>query len=180
MEGYASKLMMLIRKRMNTPIPERSQRGYTNPVINNTGGSASRIQYSKEKTLNGLNIDIIGDAYLENIDSGGKPPTGAQVQDIAQWIVSKPVDYRNIKKNTISNLSKLGVNHPKVQYLARKITAKINAVGIEPTGFITKAVEEHLKNLKLVEPVVADVRDNVEALLMEAGFDLKGKTIKFV
>ena len=180
MEGYAKKLMMLIRKRMNTPIPDRVSMGYTNPVINNTGASASRIQYSKEKMLNSLSIDITGDSYLENINSGGKPSTGAQVQDIAEWIVSKPVDYRNIKKNTISNLSKLGANHPRVQYVARKITKKINAVGIEPTGFINKAVEEHLKNLKLVEPVVADVRENVEVLLKEAGFNLDGKTINFI
>ena len=50
MENYAKKLIRLLRKRMNTPIPSRTQRRFLNPVINDTGESASRIQYSKDKT----------------------------------------------------------------------------------------------------------------------------------
>lgn len=180
MENYAKKLIRLLRKRMNTPIPSRTQRRFLNPVINDTGGSASRIQYSKDRSKSGLNIDIIGDEYLTNIDQGGTPKTGVQVQDIAEWIVRKPLGYRDVKGNVTTNLSSLAPQHPTVQSIARRITKKIESVGIEPTRFIEEASKEQLKNLKVIAPVVADVRENVQDILKEAGFDLDGKTIKFV
>jgi hypothetical protein len=180
MENYAKKLMILLRKKMNSPVKSRTARGFLNPVINNTGESAKRIQYTKKQLENGLNINIVGDDYLQNIDSGGTPTGGAKVTDIAEWIVSKPLGYKDINGNRTTNYSKYSANSPTVLQLAKRITKKINSNGIDPTGFITETVQSHLKNLKVVAPVVEDVKESVEDILREAGFDLKGKTIKFV
>ena len=180
MENYAKKLMMLLRKRMNTPVQSRTARGFLNPVINNTGESAQRIQYNKQDLGNGLKIDIVGDDYLQNIDSGGIPPGGVNVTEIAEWIVSKPLGYKDIKGNRTTNYSKYSATHPTILDIAKRITNKINTQGIEPTGFITRTVESHLKNLKVIAPVVEDVKESVEDILREAGFDLKGKTVRFV
>lgn len=179
MESYSKKLMMLLQKKMNTPVENRTARGFLNPVINNTGESAQRIQYTKEQLENGLNINIVGDDYLQNIDSGGTPTGGAQVTDIAEWIVSKPLGYKDINGNRTTNYSKYSANSPTVLSLAKRITKKINSKGIDPTGFITETVQNHLSNLKVVAPVVEDVKENVVDILKEAGFNLEGKTIKF-
>lgn len=180
MENYAKKLMMLLRKRMNAPVQSRTARGFLNPVINNTGESAQRIQYNKQDLGNGLRIDIVGDDYLQNIDSGGTPPGGANVTEIAEWIVSKPLGYKDINGNITTNYSKYSATNPRILDIANRITNKINNQGIEPTGFITRTVESHLKNLKVIAPVVEDVKESVEDILREAGFDLKGKTVRFV
>jgi hypothetical protein len=180
MENYAKKLMMLLRKRMNAPVQSRTARGFLNPVINNTGESAQRIQYNKQDLGNGLRIDIVGDDYLENINSGGVPPSGVNVTEIAEWIVSKPLGYKDINGNITTNYSKYSATHPRILDIANRITNKINTQGIEPTGFITRTVESHLRNLKVIAPVVEDVRENVVDILKAAGFNLEGKTVKFV
>jgi hypothetical protein len=52
--------------------------------------------------------------------------------------------------------------------------------GVRRNPFITRTVESHLRNLKVIAPVVEDVKESVEDILREAGFDLKGKTVRFV
>ena len=180
MENYAKKLVRLLRVRMNAPVESRVARGYLNPVINDTGESAKRIQYNKQQLSNGLKIDIVGDDYLKNIDSGGVPSGGVNVTEIAEWIVSKPLGYKDVSGNRTTSYSNYAPTHPTIQEIAKRITNKINSEGIEPTGFITKTVESHLSNLKVIAPVVEDVKESVEDILKAAGFDLEGKTVRFV
>lgn len=169
MKSYAEKLVGLLRKEMATP--QQGREAYDNPVINNTGeGSRSLkvVDYGK-----GM-IEIVGNSYLIGVDEGTK---SAEVNQIAEWIVSKPVNYESTRK--VINLQGANPKEGIVQALARRITRKINEVGTRPTNFIGRTVESHLKNLKVVAPVVEDVKENVVDILREAGFDLKGKTIKF-
>ena len=180
MENYAKKLMMLLRRKMNAPVESRVTRRYLNPVINNTGQSAGRIQYALNRQEDKLNINIVGDDYLKNIDKGGVPDSGVNVTDIAEWIVSKPIGYRDAMGNVTTNYSALSASHPDVLQLAERITKKIMSKGIDPTGFITKTVDQHLNNLKVIAPVVEDVKDNVVDILKEAGYNLDGKTVTFV
>jgi hypothetical protein len=168
MKSYAEKLVGLLKKEMATPQQDRS--GYDNPAIDATGeGSRSLkvVDYGK-----GI-FEIVGKDYLLEVEKGTKT---AEVNEIAEWIVAKPVRYETKR----FSVTLRDVNDPTTRRLASRITEKINKVGTRPNNFIERTVNAHLKNLKLIEPVVADVKDNVEALLMEAGFDLKGKTIKFV
>lgn len=178
MESYSKKLIRLLRVKMNSPVDSRVSRRFLNPVINNTKGSASRIKYKKQETLDSLNIEITGDDYLKNIDSGGTPPT-VNVSDIANWIVTKPLGYRDTKGNVTTNYSSLSASHPTVQEIASRIAKKIETEGIEPTNFISQTLKAHMKNLKIIGPVVTDVKQNIVDILKQAGFDMDGKTVKF-
>ena len=178
LKSYSDKLVSLLKKEMDTPQPDRQ--GYTNPRITNTGAARESIRWTlSRQTESELGIDIVGIDYLEEIglNEQNKPKT-VSVNDLAQWIVSKPVNYKSVRG--VQSLEGLSTSTPKVQNLARLIQRKIANQGVRPTGFINRIVKEQLKNLKVVAPVVEDVKESVEDILREAGFDLKGKTIKFV
>jgi hypothetical protein len=175
MESYSSKLIDLLRREMASPQASRMQ--YENPAINATGESSGDISLRvNSSALSELSIDIKGDKHLLDIDQGTKS-TIASVTDIAKWIVAKPVNYRGATQN--QSLQSLGVGSPKVLSLAKKIVKSLETKGIRPTNFISRTVEKHMENLKIVAPIVEDVKENVQELLTQAGFDLKGETIKF-
>ena len=168
MKSYSEKLVGLLKREMATP--QQGRGGYDNPAIDATGeGSRSikLVDYGK-----GV-LEIVGRDYLLDVEQGTKT---ASVNEIAEWIIAKPVKYETKR----FSVTLRDINDPATKKLASRITEKINRVGTRPNNFIERTVKEHLKNLKLVEPVVADVRENVEVLLKEAGFDLDGKTIKFI
>lgn len=175
MKSYSIKLVELLRKEMSNPQKSRMQ--YENNTINATGESSANINYIvNSSALNNLSIDIRGDKHLLDIDKGTES-TIANVTDIAKWIVAKPVNYRGVSQN--QSLKSLGAGSPKVLSLAKRIVGSLKERGIRPTNFITRTVEQHLQNLKLVAPIVEDVKASVKDLLIQAGFNLDGKTIKF-
>jgi len=177
MKSYSIKLVDLLRKEMASPQPSRMQ--YENNTINTKNKTSSdNINYViNSSALNSLSIDIRGDKHLLDIDKG-TDSTIASVEDIAKWIIAKPVNYRGVSQN--QSLQSLGAGSPKVLALAGKIVESLALIGIRPTNFISRTVEKHMANLKLIAPIVEDVKVNVEDLLIQAGFDLKGKKIKFV
>jgi hypothetical protein len=175
MKSYSDKLVDLLRKEMAAPQQSRMQ--YENNSINATGESSAEINsIVNSSALNNLSIDIRGDDHLLDIDKGTTTTT-ARVEDIAKWIIAKPVNYRGVSQN--QSLQSLGAGSPKVLALAKKIVKSLALNGIRPTNFISRTVEKHMANLKLVAPIAEDVKLSVEDLLIQAGFDLKGKTIKF-
>ena len=176
MKSYSIKLVDLLRKEMASPQASRMQ--YENNTINTTRGQSSEsINYIvNSSALNNLSIDIRGDKHLLDIDKGTER-TIARVEDIAEWIIAKPVNYRGVSQN--QSLQSLGAGSPKVLSLAKRIVESLASNGIRPTNFISRTVEKHMANLKVIAPIVEDVKANVEDLLTQAGFDLKGKTIKF-
>lgn len=176
MKSYSIKLVDLLRKEMASPQASRMQ--YENKTINTSKKQSSdNINYIvNSSALNNLSIDIRGDRHLLDIDEGTESTT-ASVEDIAQWIIAKPVNYRGVSQN--QSLQSLGAGSPKVLSLAKRIVESLASRGIRPTNFISRTVEKHMANLKVIAPIVEDVRENVKDLLTQAGFDLKGKTINF-
>lgn len=175
MKSYGIKLIDLLKREMDSPQPSRMQ--YENNTINATGISKEDINYIVDSSVSGdFNIKIRGDKHLLDIDKGTNN-TIASVEDIAKWIIAKPVNYRGATQN--QSLQSLGVGSPKVLALAKRIVKSLALKGIKPTNFISRTVEKHMANLKVIAPIVEDVKKNVQELLTQAGFDLKGKTIKF-
>jgi len=175
MKSYSLKLVDLLRKEMASPQKNKMQ--YENSSINATGRSSANINsIVNSSPLNDLSIDIRGDDHLEDLDKGTTATT-ASVIDIAKWIIAKPVNYRGASQS--QTLKSLGVGHPKVLSLAKKIVKGLARRGTQPTNFITRTVEKHMANLKIVAPIVKDVEAGVKDLLTQAGFDLEGKNIKF-
>jgi len=168
MKSYADKLVELLRKEMATP--QEGRGGYNNPTINATGDGSRSLNVVDYK--NGI-LEIVGEDYLLDVESGTKDAT---VSEIAEWIIAKPVNYETKR----FSVTLKDVNDPATQKLAKRITNKINSAGTRPTRFIERTVQSHLKNLKVIAPVVEDVRENVVDILKGAGFNLTGKTVRFL
>jgi len=176
MKSYSIKLVELLRREMASP--QKSRMEYENPAINtkNKTSSGEINLIVNSSALSELSIDIRGGKHLLDIDQG-TDSTIASVTDIAKWIVAKPVNYRGVSQN--QSLQSLGVGSPKVLSLAKRIVNSLAEKGIRPTNFISRTVEKHMENLKIVAPIVEDVKASVKDLLTQAGFNLDGKTIKF-
>jgi len=170
MKSYSEKLIELLRKEMATP--QIGREAYDNPSIDATGEGSRSLRVVDYR--NGI-FEVVGNDYLLKVDKGNNKRV--EVQDIAEWIVAKPVNYESTRK--VINLQGANPNEGIVQALAKRITNKIRQNGTTPTNFIKRTVESHLKNLKVVAPVVEDVRESVVDILKAAGFDLEGKTVKF-
>lgn len=179
MTEYSLKLMDLLRRELDTPQPGRDM--YDNPRITNTGRGRDSIQPRfVENTPTRLGIDIVGNDYLKNIEEGSLPKR-VEVEDLIEWIKSKPVNYRQANVTlTLSQLTEASRNR-LARNMANNIRKRIiEQGGVRKNPFITRTVQSHLKNLKAIAPVVEDVKGNVEDILKEAGFDLEGKTVRFV
>lgn len=170
MKSYSQKLVELLRKEMLQP--QQGREAYDNPSINATGRGYQSLGVI-DRT--GGVFEIVGEDYLLKVDKGNNKQVN--VQDIAEWIVAKPVNYESTRKTI--NLQGANPNEGIVQVLARRITNKIRQNGTRPTNFIKRTVDSHLSNLKVIAPVVEDVRENVVDILKAAGFNLEGKTVKF-
>ena len=179
MTKYSLKLMDLLRRELDTPQPGREN--YDNPRITNTGAARDSIQpVFGENTASRLNIDIVGNDYLKNIEEGTLPKT-VEVEDLIEWIKSKPVNYRRANATlTLSQLTEASQNR-LARNMANNIRKRIiEQGGVRKNPFITRVVKSHLSNLKVIAPVVEDVKESVEDILRAAGFDLEGKTVRFV
>jgi len=179
MTKYSLKLMDLLRREMDAPQPGRGE--YANPAITSTGAGKQSIQpVFRGNDLTKIGIDIVGNAYLKNIEEGSLPEK-VEVQDLIEWIKNKPVNYRRANVTlTLSQLSAASQRRLAIN-MANNIRKRIlEQGGVRKNAFITRTVQSHLKNLKVIAPVVEDVKESVEDILREAGFDLKDKKIKFV
>lgn len=179
MTKYSFKLMDLLRKELDSPQPGRE--GYANPNITSSGRARESIQpVFRENTMSRLGIDIVGNDYLKNIEEGSLPKK-VDVEDLIEWIKTKPVNYKRANvKLTLSQLSEASQKR-LARNMANNIRKRIiEQGGVRKNPFITRVVQRHLKNLNVIAPVVEDVKGSVEDILKAAGFDLEGKTVRFI
>ena len=167
MKGYSQKLVELFRRKLLKPRMDRQERS----AIYATGKSYESLGViDRTKGL----FEIVGEDYLMDVDAGGNK--SVTINELADWILAKPVMYRDIAGRPTDPVKTRG----QALSLAAVMKESIMEFGTRPTPFIQEAIDEHLKNLKVVAPVVEDVKENVELILRQAGFKLEGKTIKFV
>lgn len=166
MKNYSEKLVELLRRKLLEPRSDREERS----AIYATGKSYESLGViDRTKGL----FELVGEEYLMDVDAGGNKT--ARQEALVDWILAKPVNYK-----TLSNKQVPIKNEAQARKLASVIQRSISRFGTRPAPFIQEAIDEHLKNLKVVAPVVEDVRENVVDILKAAGFNLEGKTVKFV
>jgi len=167
MKNYSEKLVELLRRKLLEPRMDRQERS----AIYATGKSYESLGViDRTKGL----FELVGEEYLMDVDAGGNKDV--PIKELADWILAKPVMYRDIAGRPTDPVKTRG----QALSLAAVMKESIMEFGTRPTPFIQKAIDEHLKNLKVVAPVVEDVRENVVDILKAAGFNLEGKTVKFV
>jgi hypothetical protein len=117
-----------------------------------------------------ITFNIESSAYGVTVDKGRKadkrPPP---VKDIAKWIKAKPVKLREANGKFVS------MNDKKIDGLAGVIARSIGFYGTSPTNFISEALEASMGKLDaLGDSVGQDVMENVEDILVKAGYIKKG------
>lgn len=162
MQNYAKRLIKILKNELDAPRDDRKQITYTGAAKKSIKKKTTR------STLKSLNIEIVGNSYIMDIEKGRKPK-GLQVNDIATWLVSKPVVYANQSPNL-----------PAVKKIARNVVKTIKRKGVRRLPFIEDAIKKDMQNLKVLAPILKDVELSINDILKEQGFDMNDKTVKFV
>ena len=69
----------------------------------------------------------------------------------------------------------ISLDSAKAKGIAFAISKKIGRENVQPTGFISSALKNSLSILdKLPQPIIQDIKDNLQDILLEAGYIKKG------
>ena len=175
LDNFSQEVAKLLRIEIGRNRKRRSMnprgRNITAP-INTSRNDALRRSISiesKEGDNNAIyNIEAL--SYGLAVDKGRKPnqkPPSSSA--ILQWIKDKPVRLRDAKGKMVS------MNNNQKKGLAGVIARSIGFYGIAPTNFISEALEASMGKLDALGSAVGqDVMENVEDILLKAGYIKKG------
>ena len=176
LDNYSKELVKLLKIEIgrNRTRSYSSGRSYNSP-IDNTGSLRESIESLAKESANGFGFNIMPNEYGLAVDKGtkqGQPPVykpTTNIQDLMQWIRSKPVRIRDSKGRFVQ------ATDYRVRGLAFVIARKIGRDGIEATGFIQDAINQSMEKLnKLGEVVSQDVSLNLDDILIKSGYIKKG------
>ena len=176
LDNYSKELVKLLKIEIgrNRTRSYSSGRSYNSP-IDNTGSLRESIESLAKESANGFGFNIMANEYGLAVDKGtkqGQPPVykpTTNIQDLMQWIRSKPVRIRDSKGRFVQ------ATEYRVRGLAFVIARKIGRDGIEATGFIQDAINQSMEKLnKLGEVVSQDVSLNLDDILIKSGYIKKG------
>lgn len=175
LENFSQEVAKLLKIEIGRSRKRRSMNPRGNNItapINTSKNDALRksIKSISEEQPNKISFNIESLGYGVTVDKGRKagkrPPP---VKDIAQWIKAKPVKLRDAKGKFVSMSDK------KIDGLAGVIARSIGFYGTAPTNFISEALEASMGKLDaLGDSVGQDVMENVEDILVKAGYIKKG------
>lgn len=157
LDGYARNILIrFLREEIERPRDRYYPSGTINSPIDSSGDLARTLSIEKD----GMTFNIMGNDYGLKVDKGTNS-TRVSLSKIQDWIKQKPV--------------RLSDNRPQtLKKVASRIKGAIETRGIYPTGFIKDAVDNAIKLLKLGEPVKKDIIENIQQILIDAGFAKKG------
>ena len=148
LDNYSKELVKLLKIEIgrNRTRSYSSGRSYNSP-IDNTGSLRESIESLAKESANGFGFNIMANEYGLAVDKGtkqGQPPVykpTTNIQDLMQWIRSKPVRIRDSKGRFVQ------ATDYRVRGLAFVIARKIGRDGIKATGFIQDAINQSMENL---------------------------------
>lgn len=164
--GLSQKLVRLLKYQ----IARQRNRGSVTAPINSSGKLSASLEIDYDTTDGEYIYYILGNEYGLNVDDDVKRSKMPPVQKIIDWIDTKPVTLVESKyKGRLS-----GSITTKKKKLAFAIAKKIQLKGINKTGFINEAIADVMKKLAIEEPVIQDIENNLEEILIKAGFHETG------
>lgn len=176
-KSYLDNFSKEVAKLLRIEIGRSRKRRSMNPRGNNinapidfSGKLRDSISIDSDQGEDSFIFNIESLAYGVTVDKGRKagmkPPP---VNEIANWIKRKPVRLRDAKGRIVSRDDK------KIMGLAGVISRSIGFYGTAPTNFISEALEASMGKLDaLGDSVGQDVMENVEHILLKAGYIKKG------
>lgn len=171
LDNYSKELVKLLkieigRSRSRT---YSSGRNIKSP-IDSSGSLRDSIQSAIKEGKNGFSFNIMANDYITTVDQGRPAGSSVPIQDLIQWIKTKPIRIRDSRKQFIK------VNDLVIRGIATNIARKIDREGIRATNFISEAIEDSMGKLNLLGNAVGkDVSINLDDILLKAGYIKKGE-----
>jgi len=169
--NYGEKIVEEVRYQLQKPQPSRQQAGYRNPVINYDKELSDSTKLIVEQGTDSLTVNVSMLERYRNIlpvSEGGTTSVVASVNDIADWIVRKPVlespdplTVANMAKNIVRKLAEDGYN----------TASRVN--------FVSEALRRKRKEFMPAKQILLDIKQQILVILKEAGINTEGKDIKF-
>lgn len=175
LDNFSQELVKLLKIEIGRSRKRRSMnprgKNITAPISTSRNDALRKsIKSISEEQPDKISFNIESLGYGVTVDKGRKagkrPPP---VKDIAKWIKAKPVKLRDVKGKFVS------MNDKNIDGLAGVIARSIGFYGTSPTNFISEALEASMGKLDaLGDSVGQDVMENVEDILVKAGYIKKG------
>ena len=135
-------------------VKSRSNGKFYTTRINSSGDLLKSVDYS----IRGNTLQIEANDYAEEVDGGRRPGKGVPISSLKTWIKEKPVRLR--KKGKF-----IKMNDKNITNFAGYVSYKIKKYGIEPTHFMSEAIEKGLEeneqaiNNELTEELTIQIRN---------------------
>ena len=138
--------------------------------VESSGAGGSSLNVKVEN--NGLNINLYGNRYLEDVDRGTKG-INVDLNNIISWIKTKPVTLKDL-----STGKEIPRNEANITVVAGKIKNTLSSVGIKPARYISEVVEKAFENIVdgMLPPLKEDITDKLDEILTSVGYTKKGDT----
>lgn len=169
-KNYSEQLVKLLKIEIGRNRNRKYKSGsYSNP-IDNTGKLRQSIEAIQKINKDSFSSSIMMNDYGMAIDGGTDHKKQPPVENIIQWIKSKPIRLRDRKGRFVQ------AKEYRIRGLAYIIGKKIKMEGIQPTSFIDEAIDQSIEKLnKLGAAVGEDVMLNLDDILVKAGYIKKGE-----
>ena len=169
LENYSKELVKLLKIEIGRNRSRSYASGTYNSPIDASGRLKESIEAIAKETSKGFSFNIMANDYAINVDKGRGQGRYPNIDNIIDWIRTKPVRIRDAKGRFVSS------DDYQVRKLAHNISRKVAREGIKPTNFISDTIEDSMVKLnKLGEAVGQDVLLNVDDILLKAGYIKKG------
>ena len=172
--GYTKKLTSLVK----IEVTRKRERQYPsgrkiNAPINSSGSLRDSISFElKESDDKKYSFRVKGNSYAEIIDKGRKSGENAPSKaDLVSWIERKKIRLRDRSGRFVD------MTPQKIDLAARYMVTSIRKLGSPPTNFLQDAMDvasKRLDNVTLKTVLSEDVANNIEEILLDAGFKKQG------
>ena len=169
-DGFSKQLVKLVQLEIDKKRTRVYKSGTYNSPIRAFGRLSNSLSIKKNTSKDQYNSNIEALSYGIDLDDNKRTPRKQPPQDkILQWLKKKNTSLKDIKGKIIS------LDSAKAKGIAFAIAKKIGRENVQPTGFISSALKNSLSILdKLPQPIIQDIKDNLQDILLEAGYIKKG------
>lgn len=171
LDNYSKELVKLLKIEVGRNRTRTYSSGTYNSPIDASGKLKQSIEAIAKESSKSIRFNIMANDYALNVDEGRGQGKYPNIDNIIDWIRAKPVRVRDIETGRF-----LRATDYEVRKLAHNISRKVAREGIQPTNFITDAINQSMDKLnKLGAAVSEDVSLNLDDILVKAGYVKKGE-----
>lgn len=170
LDNYSKELVKLLKIEVGRNRTRTYSSGTYNSPIDSSGELKQSIEAIAKESSKSIRFNIMANDYALNVDEGRGQGKYPPVEDIIDWIRVKRIRIRDAKGRFKTS------SDYEVRKLAHNISRKVAREGIQPTNFITDAINQSMDKLNKIGTAVSqDVSLNLDDILVKAGYVKKGE-----